>query len=61
MYHLKKKLVVGKIDLSGPVGVLGQLSQSGDDAGSERLISWPNRRRKVLVAEQPGTGNETGT
>jgi len=40
MYHLKRQLVVGKINLADVVGLLGQFSLSGGDAGSERLISW---------------------
>jgi len=60
MYHLKRQFVVGKINLSGPVGVLWQLSLSRDDEGIERLISWPGHRRKGPVMGQPGTGNEKG-
>lgn len=60
MYHLKRQLVVGNINLSGLVRVLGQLSLSGDDAGSESLMCWPRHRRKGLVIAQPGTGNEKG-
>lgn len=57
MYPLKRQLVVGKINLSGLVGVLGQLSLS-DDTASEKLNSWARHRRKGLVTGHPGTGNE---